>query len=144
MDCQEELFDDDNWNTNPNPHRPGHDSDNHHQSYPDNFNSKTGFASLQFIPPQYHQVHVPGHFLPDQFQPPALPSFDSNKNLNGLQSGLSSGCNSARIDVSEGITEDDLLVTTLLKSSNADLNCPHIISYVLEYLLGNPNSPSNS
>ena len=34
------------------------------------------------------------------------------------------------------VDDEDLLVVTLLKSSNADLNCPHIISFVLEYLLG--------
>jgi hypothetical protein len=34
------------------------------------------------------------------------------------------------------VDDEDQLVLSLLKSSNADLNCPHIISFVLEYLLG--------
>ena len=32
--------------------------------------------------------------------------------------------------------DEDLLLSSLLKSSNADLNCTHIIVFVLEYLLG--------
>ena len=36
----------------------------------------------------------------------------------------------------EQIEDDDLMLTSLLTGSNADYNCPQIISYVLEYLLG--------
>ena len=32
--------------------------------------------------------------------------------------------------------DEDLLLSSLLRSSNADLNCTHIIVFVLEYLLG--------
>ena len=34
------------------------------------------------------------------------------------------------------LIDDDVLVSSILKNSNADLNCPNIISFVLEYLLG--------
>ena len=34
------------------------------------------------------------------------------------------------------VDDEDLLLSSLLKSSNADLNCTHIIVFVLEYLLG--------
>ena len=36
------------------------------------------------------------------------------------------------------VDDEDLLLSSLLKSSNADLNCTHIIVFVLEYLLGKP------
>ena len=34
------------------------------------------------------------------------------------------------------VDDEDLLLSSLLRSSNADLNCTHIIVFVLEYLLG--------
>ena len=37
---------------------------------------------------------------------------------------------------SEPVDEDDLMLKCLLRGSNEDYNCPQIISYVLEYLLG--------
>ena len=43
-------------------------------------------------------------------------------------------CNGDRTD--NTVDDEDLLLSSLLRSSNADLNCTHIIVFVLEYLLG--------
>lgn len=53
-----------------------------------------------------------------------------NHQLSMAQNVRESDCTDNALD------DDDVLVSSILKTSNADLNCPHIISFVLEYLLG--------